>query len=60
MWEWHSADHVPVSEGVTPPKESKPHDYFHVNAVDDDTDGDLLVSARNMHAIYKVDKRSGR
>lgn len=60
VWEWHSADHLPVSEGVTPPKETKPHDYFHVNAVDEDRDGNLLISARNMHAIYKVSKRSGR
>ena len=59
VWEWHSADHLPVSEGVTPPKESKPHDYFHVNSVDEDAHGDLLISARNMHAIYAIDKRSG-
>lgn len=59
VWEWHSADHVPVSEGVTPPKAGKPHDYFHVNAVDEARPGRLLISARNMHAIYEVDKRSG-
>ena len=60
VWEWHSADHLPVSEGVTPPKDGTPHDYFHVNAVDDDGPGRLLISARNMHAIYEVDKRTGR
>lgn len=60
VWEWHSADHLPVAEGVTAPKEGKPHDYFHVNSVDEDAHGDLLLSARNMHAIYAVDKRSGR
>lgn len=60
VWEWHSADHLPVSEGVTPPKAGKPHDYFHINAVDDDGHGHLLISARNMHAIYAIDKRSGR
>jgi Arylsulfotransferase (ASST) len=59
LWEWHSADHLPVTEGLTPPKEGKPHDYFHVNAVDEEPDGDLLISARNMHAIYRIDKRSG-
>jgi hypothetical protein len=59
VWEWHSADHLPVAEGMTPPKDTKPHDYFHVNAVDEDPDGNVLVSARNMHAIYKLDKRTG-
>ncbi|HEU4704026.1 MAG TPA: arylsulfotransferase family protein [Conexibacter sp.] len=60
VWEWHSADHLPVSEGVTPPKEGKPHDYFHVNSVDEDARGRVLLSARNMHAIYAVSKRTGR
>jgi hypothetical protein len=59
VWEWHSADHLPVSEGMTAPKEDKPHDYFHVNSVDEDGRGRLLISARNMHAIYAVSKRSG-
>jgi hypothetical protein len=59
VWEWHSADHLPVSEGGTAPKASKPHDYFHVNSVDEDRDGNLLISARNMHAIYAVSKRTG-
>ena len=60
VWEWRSTDHLPVSEGVTPPKADRPHDYFHVNSVDEDSDGNLLISARNMHAIYAVSKRSGR
>jgi hypothetical protein len=60
VWEWHSADHLSVSEGVTPPKEGKPHDYFHVNSVDEDDRGRVLLSARNMHAIYAVSKRTGR
>lgn len=60
LWEWRSADHFPVTEGMTPPKSDRPHDYFHVNAVDEDRDGNLLVSARNMHALYKIDRRSGK
>ena len=60
VWEWHSADHVPVNEGVTAPKAGKPHDYFHINAVDEDGPGRLLISARNTHTIYEVDKRTGR
>jgi Arylsulfotransferase (ASST) len=59
LWEWHSADHLPVSEGMTAPKEDKPHDYFHVNSVDEDAHGRVLISARNMHAIYAVSKRTG-
>lgn len=60
VWEWRSADHVPVTEGMTPPKGDRPHDYFHLNAVDVDRDGNLLISARNTHAIYKVSRRTGK
>jgi hypothetical protein len=59
VWEWRSADHVPVTEGMTPPKSDRPHDYFHLNAIDVDRDGNLLLSGRNVHAIYKVSRRTG-
>lgn len=59
LWEWRAADHFDVSEGMTAPKEGKPHDFFHVNSIEETPDGDLIVSARNMHAVYKLDKTSG-
>lgn len=59
VWEWHSADHVPVTEGMTPPKSDRPHDYFHLNAVNVNRDGNLLLSGRNVHAIYKVNRHTG-
>jgi hypothetical protein len=61
LWEWRSLDHVALAESKSvPPKDHKlPYDYFHINSIDEDTDGGLLVSARNTWAIYKIDKRSG-
>jgi hypothetical protein len=35
-------------------------DYFHVNSIEIDHDGNLLVSARNTHTIYKISRRTGR
>lgn len=60
LWEWRAADHFDVSEGETAPKEGKPHDFFHVNSIEETPGGDVIVSARNMHAIYEIDKQSGR
>jgi Arylsulfotransferase (ASST) len=62
LFEWHSSSHVALDESyVRPPKKrSAPFDYFHVNSIDVDTDGNLLVSARNTHAVYKIDRRTGR
>jgi hypothetical protein len=60
LWEWRAADHFDVAEGMTRPKTDKPHDFFHVNSVEPAPDGDVIVSARNMHAVYKLDKATGR
>jgi hypothetical protein len=62
LFEWHSIDHVALDESYEerPRKLSIPYDYFHVNSIDVDTDGNLLVSARNTHAVYKIDRRLGR
>jgi outer membrane protein assembly factor BamB len=65
LFEWRSLDHVPLAESVLrkPAKQASrkaPFDYFHVNSVALDADGNLLVSARNTHTIYKLDHRDGR
>jgi hypothetical protein len=58
LFEWRSLDHVAVEESYSPA--GYPWDYFHVNAVDVDADGHLLVSARNTWAVYKVHRRTGK
>jgi Arylsulfotransferase (ASST) len=58
VFEWHSLDHVPLTDTYAPVLD--PFDYFHVNSIDVDTDGNLLVSARNTSAVYKLDRSSGR
>ena len=42
-----------------PQKTRFPYDYFHINSIDVDSDGNLLVSARNTWAIYKIDRATG-
>ncbi len=61
LFEWHSLEHVGVEESYFPPPESpaEPYDYFHINSIEVDTDGNLLVSARKTSAAYKIDRRSG-
>ena len=34
-------------------------DYFHLNSIGVDLDGDLLVSARHTSTVYKVDRKTG-
>jgi hypothetical protein len=62
VFEWHSLDHVDLAESYnTPPGSSStaPFDYFHINSIDVAPDGDLLVSARNTWAVYKIARSSG-
>ena len=65
LWEWRSLDHVPVEETYANlakgmGTQDKPFDYFHVNAVALDGSDALLVSARNTHTVYKVDRATGK
>jgi hypothetical protein len=60
LWEWRSLDHVPVEETMLKGKPGPRFDYFHINSIDVDEDGDLIVSARNTWAAYKLDRRTGR
>ncbi|MBF6599756.1 MAG: aryl-sulfate sulfotransferase [Dehalococcoidia bacterium] len=61
LFDWNASDHVGFAESVVPlPKDGGPFDYFHINAVEVDTDDNLLISARNTAAIYKVHRKTGQ
>jgi hypothetical protein len=62
LFSWNSADHVPysASEQPLPASASTPWDWFHVNAVHLDTDGSLLIDARDTWAAYDVSRSSGK
>jgi Arylsulfotransferase (ASST) len=57
VWEWHSIDHVPLSESQAPvpTAATSSYDYFHINAINWDEDGNVIISARNTWTIYKID-----
>jgi hypothetical protein len=61
LFEWHSLEHVGIEESYTEPPEDPnfPYDYFHINSIDVDFDGNLLISARNTWSVYKVERTSG-
>jgi Arylsulfotransferase (ASST) len=62
LFQWNSADHVPYSqsEQPLPASPSTPWDWFHINAVHLDTDGNLLIDARDTWTTYKVNRFTGR
>ena len=59
LFEWRSLDHVGIGESHAGISTDTPFDYFHINSIELDADGNYLVSARNTWAIYKIDRGSG-
>ena len=60
LHEWRSVQHVEPDETAIRAKPGPRFDYFHINSVDQDADGNVLVSARNTWAAYKLAWPSGR
>ena len=60
LFEWHSLGSVDVNDSRVRAKGRTSYDYFHVNSVEVDRDGNLLVSARNTCAVYKINRTTGR
>jgi Arylsulfotransferase (ASST) len=61
--EWHSLDHVALSESHASAADSSrpwPFDYFHINSVEPAGSAETLISARNTWGVYKLETRSGQ
>jgi Arylsulfotransferase (ASST) len=61
LFEWRSLDHVGVGESYRGPGEDpeEPVDYFHINSIEVEPDGNFLIDAKGTYAVYKVDRESG-
>lgn len=60
--EWHSLDHVPLSDSYSSPVSTTtqwPFDYFHINSVQPLADDTTLISARNTSALYYLSTATG-
>jgi len=61
--EWHSLDHVPLSDSYSSPVRSStqwPFDFFHINSIDQLADGMTLISARNTWTLYELNTSTGQ
>jgi hypothetical protein len=57
-FEWRALDHIPLEE-TQEPLTADSVDYVHMNSLDYDADGNLLLSARHTSTVYKVDIDTG-
>ena len=58
-WEWHSLDHIGVTESETSAPTTRAWDWFHINSIDTQPDGNILISARNTWADYQLQGGTG-
>jgi hypothetical protein len=64
LFEWHSYPQVAIGESYAPPPKAKagakapPFDYFHINSIEVEPNGNFLLSARNTHAVYEIDRKT--
>jgi hypothetical protein len=61
--EWHSLDHVALSETHSSASEATiewPLDFFHINSLDLHADGSMLISARNTWGLYQLNATTGQ
>ena len=61
LFEWHSLEHVGLDETyATMSQDGSPgFDYLHANSIEVDYDNNLLISARETFAVYKIDRDAG-
>jgi hypothetical protein len=60
LFSWDALDHVPVTSSDLPvPSDGSAFDYFHGNSIALGSDGNLLISGRNVSAVYDVNRTTG-
>lgn len=60
VFEWHCKDHFQFDEADTfYLKHDSIIDWTHVNAIEPDNDGNLLLSIRNFNTVVKINKSTG-
>jgi hypothetical protein len=60
LFQWRALGAIALTDSYERvPGAGEPWDAFHLNSVDEDAAGDLLVSARHTHTVYKLRRATG-
>ncbi|WP_181043273.1 arylsulfotransferase family protein [Actinokineospora auranticolor] len=57
---WNSLEHIPVGESYLRSNEVTAWDYLHINAADLDAAGNIVISGRNTHTVYTLERGTGK
>lgn len=69
LFEWSALDHVAITETTVAPNSTEvsgnglsptlPWDWLHINSVDQNAEGDYLVSSRHTSTVFKLSGQDG-
>ncbi|MCB0722182.1 MAG: aryl-sulfate sulfotransferase [Ignavibacteriae bacterium] len=59
VFQWRSWDHFQITDATHLNFTASTLDYVHGNAIEEDTDGNLMISCRHMDEITKIDRHTG-
>lgn len=60
LFEWKSLDHIPVSDATEDvDRLQQKIDYIHVNSINRDANGDLIISCRHLDEVICVSRSTG-
>jgi Arylsulfotransferase (ASST)/Secretion system C-terminal sorting domain len=59
VFQWRSWDNFNITDAIHEDLTGPVVDYVHINAIDVDADGDLLLSSRHLDEITKIDHETG-
>ncbi|GAB1735798.1 hypothetical protein NU219Hw_g5143t2 [Hortaea werneckii] len=66
IFQWRGSEHISINntynvlDDISKGTKNNPFDPFHFNSVQKDDNGNYLVSVRNPHAIFYIDKNTGK
>lgn len=65
LFEWHASNHFAIHDSEQPlnglgRSSNSAFDFFHINSIDKDANGDYLISSRYMCAVVCVSHEDGR
>jgi Arylsulfotransferase (ASST) len=61
MFEWHALGHVSLTDSYSrvPRIPSDVFDFFHINSIQQQSNGDLLIGSRNTWTAYEISGQTG-
>ena len=59
IFQWRSWDHFLITDAQNINLTFRTVDYCHGNAIEEDNDGNLMISSRHLNEITKIDRHTG-